>query len=147
VPLYQRILVAVDLDGDSLQVATRARELAKTLGAELHMVHVVPPMLISSSIPSEPAATDALSSMVEVTRHAQRTMLGVARELGLDDAHWQVAQGDIQDQIVRAARELAADLIVIGAHERHGLALLLRGTESGVARRSPCDVLEIRLAA
>jgi universal stress protein A len=146
VPLYQRILVAVDLDADSLQVAKRARELADTLGAELNMVHVVPPMMISSSIPSEPVATDALSTVVEVTRHAQRTMLGVAHDLGLDDAHWQVAQGDIQDQIVRTARELAADLIVIGAHERHGLALLMPSTESGVARRSPCDVLEIRLA-
>ena len=146
-PLYQRILVAVDLNADSMRVARRARELADTLGAELNMVHVVPPMLISSAIPSEPVATDALSTVVEVTRNAQRTMLGVARELGLDDSHWQVAQGDIQEQILRAARELAADLIVIGAHERHGLALLLGSTESGVARRSPCDVLEVRLAA
>ena len=41
--------------------------------------------------------------------------------------------------------DIAADLIVIGSHGRHGLALLLGSTANGVLHGAPCDVLAIRV--
>jgi universal stress protein A len=145
VSLYKRMLVAVDLEADSLRVGQRARELAAALGADLRMVHVVTPVLVSVPMPPEPVAPDGMVDMVELARQAQRQMAGLARELDLPDDSWEVLEGNIRDEILRAARERSADLIVIGSRERHGLAMLLRPTEAAVTHRAPCDVLEVRL--
>ena len=53
--------------------------------------------------------------------------------------------GNVKGEILRVARELQADLIVIGAHERHGLSILVNLTEDTVLHGSPCDVLAVRL--
>ncbi len=143
--LYTRILVAIDLEANSLQVARHARDLASALGAELHLVHVVRPVLISTPMPPQPVAPDAMMNMVEVSRQAQRQMEGLANELGLRDGQWQVIEGNVKDEILRAATELGVDLIVIGNREQHGLALLWRQTDDAVAQRAPCDVLEVRI--
>ena len=43
--------------------------------------------------------------------------------------------------------EILADLIVVGSHGRHGLALLLGSTASGVLHGAPCDVLAVRVGS
>lgn len=43
------------------------------------------------------------------------------------------------------AEDESTDLIIVGSHGRHGLALLLGSTASGVLHHSPCDVLAVRL--
>ena len=40
---------------------------------------------------------------------------------------------------------LLLDLIVIGSHGRHGLALLLGSTANSVLHHARCDVLAVRL--
>lgn len=49
-------------------------------------------------------------------------------------------------EIVRVAEERQVDLIVVGSHGRHGLALLLGSTANGVLHHAKCDVLAVRLA-
>ena len=43
------------------------------------------------------------------------------------------------------ATEQACDLIVVGSHGRHGLALLLGSTANDVLHGAPCDVLAVHL--
>ena len=43
------------------------------------------------------------------------------------------------------AHQIAADLIVVGSHGRHGIALLLGSTANGVLHGAPCDVLAVRV--
>jgi len=57
----------------------------------------------------------------------------------------QVVVGNTQAEIVRAARERHADLIVLGGRERHGLSLLVDFTEDAVLHKAPCDVLAVRV--
>jgi universal stress protein A len=143
--LYTRILAAVDLEANSLQIARHARDLALALGAELHVVHVVRPLPISKPMPPQPVAPDSMVNAIEVSRQAQRQMEGLAGELQLREGQWQVIEGNARDEILRAATELGVDLIVIGNREQHGLALLWRQTDDAVAQRAPCDVLEVRI--
>ena len=42
-------------------------------------------------------------------------------------------------------QNVPADLIVVGSHGRHGLALLLGSTANDVLHGAPCDVLAVRL--
>jgi len=53
--------------------------------------------------------------------------------------------GRPETEIHSLASEINADLIVVGSHGRHGLALLLGSTANSVLHGSPCDVLAVRV--
>jgi universal stress protein A len=55
--------------------------------------------------------------------------------------------GHAATEIQRVARDLDADLIVIGTHGRHGLGLLLGSTANGVLHGVKRDVLAVRVHA
>ena len=46
---------------------------------------------------------------------------------------------------MRVAREIGADLIVIGCRERHGMSILVNLTEDTVLHAACCDVLAVRV--
>ncbi|MCV6604433.1 MAG: universal stress protein, partial [Porticoccaceae bacterium] len=48
-------------------------------------------------------------------------------------------------ELHRYAEENQVDLIVVGSHGRHGLALLLGSTANGVIHGAGCDVLAVRI--
>ena len=48
-------------------------------------------------------------------------------------------------EIVRIAEQEHIDLIVVGSHGRHGLALLLGSTANSVLHHAGCDVMAVRL--
>jgi nucleotide-binding universal stress UspA family protein len=61
------------------------------------------------------------------------------------EVKYRVAEGDTAAEIVRLARALRADLIVMGTHGRTGLGRLLLGSVAeAVLRRAPCPVLTLR---
>jgi universal stress protein A len=70
----------------------------------------------------------------------------LAEELGAPATRCDVVVGGIKGEIVRVAKDRRIDLIVIGSHERHGLAVLIKPTEDVVVHKAPCDVLAIRLS-
>jgi len=43
------------------------------------------------------------------------------------------------------AKEQGCDLIVVGSHGRHGLALLLGSTSNDLLHGAPCDTLAVAL--
>jgi nucleotide-binding universal stress UspA family protein len=57
-----------------------------------------------------------------------------------------VRTGDARDVINQTAKELGADLIVMGTHGRRGLSRALLGSVAeNVVRTAPCAVLTVRL--
>ena len=57
----------------------------------------------------------------------------------------QVAAGHPAETIVRMARELAVDLIIMATHGRTGVSHLLLGSVAEhVVRHAPCPVLTVR---
>ena len=53
--------------------------------------------------------------------------------------------GNTQAEIVRAASDSGAELIVLGGRERHGFSLLVDFTEDAVLHKAACDVLVVRV--
>jgi universal stress protein A len=145
--VYQRVLLAVDLSPDSLVIGRRARAVCDALGAELHIVSVVQPPAPIAPIPPEPVGPATVVLEADLLESAQARIAGLAQELGVPDGRWHVVDGNIKSAIVRAANDCRADLIVIGARERHGLAFLFKPTEDAVMHKAPCDVLAVRLPA
>jgi nucleotide-binding universal stress UspA family protein len=115
-----------------------ARSLARDLGSKLVLLHVVP----FEVFPSELA--------VPVDMRAYRDALEAVREI-LDDpdlkypVEAQLGQGDAAAEILRMAREVGCDLIVMGTHGRTGLDRLLLGSVAeSVLAKAGCPVLVVK---
>jgi universal stress protein A len=140
--VYRRILLATDLSDDSLFIARRAQALASALGAQLDILHVV------EYVPVEPMGETLMPAVQieeELITRAGRQLHAMAAELGVPAERCSVETGNIKAEIVRAARERQADLIVVASRERHGPSIFLNLTEDTVLHAAPCDVLAMRI--
>jgi len=142
--IYRRILAVVDLTEDSLEVATRALAITRACGtAHLELLHVV------EYVPVEPLSDSLMPAVQiesELIERARERMTLLAANLNLSPPPWRVETGNVKAEIMRVAREMMADLIVIGSRERHGLSILVNLTEDTVLHAAPCDVLAVRLS-
>lgn len=136
---YERVLVAVDLSAECGQVIERARSIAAAPHC-IVLVHVVQPVPVTFAGESfiEPAAL--FEEEMQAAREGMERML---QQTGLPRG--EVLAGDPKASIHRLAEEMEAEVIVVGSHGRHGLALLLGSTANGVLHGAPCDVLAVRL--
>lgn len=139
---YRRILLAVDLTEESAAVVVRAEALAQSNNASLHVVHVIEPLSLAygGDIPMD------ISSVQDQIHEQARRHLGefaLAHNIAAERQHLIFGRAD--SEIQRLAIELEADLIVVGSHGRHGLALLLGSTANGVLHGAKCDVLAVRV--
>jgi universal stress protein A len=141
---YQHILLAVDLSLASEQIALKAQQIAIHNQAKLSIIHVVEimPLLDVNCDPMWPFDVD-LNELSK--KHAEKNLETFVEQLKLDAAHY-LEQGSPKDEIIRVAKEQHVDLIVLGSHGRHGLALLLGSTANAVLHYAQCDVLAVRLA-
>jgi nucleotide-binding universal stress UspA family protein len=135
----QTILHPTDFSNRSQHAFWLACALARDYGARLVLLHVIPaPTIIYGEgvVPSEPeelraAAKDQLDGL-------QVPNTTVAAERQLDE-------GDAVEVILRTAREIQADLIVMGTHGRSGLGRLLMGSVAEqVVRKARCPVLTVK---
>jgi universal stress protein A len=140
---YKHILLAVDF-GQVGVVADRAKTLADTYKATLSLIHVVDSMPIPDTGYGLDTALDVdLTS--EMIAAAKKQLSGLGQKLGVvEDRIW-VELGSPKLEITRVAEENKVDLIMVGSHGRHGLALLLGSTSNGVLHHAKCDVLAVRL--
>jgi universal stress protein A len=139
---YRNILLVVDLGEQSELIGARARDLAALFGAELSVLHVV------EYVPVEPMGETLLPAMQieeELVTRAKQRLTELAVKLGIATVRRDVAAGNIKAEIVRAAQERHADLIVLGSRERRGPSILVNFTEDTVLHAAPCDVLAVRL--
>ncbi len=141
---YRRILLAVDLTEDSQRVAHRALALSQRFEAELHIIHVIEPLSLAygGDIPMD------LSSVQEqIHAQAKSHLAEFANSIGVTSDRSYLIFGRPEAEIHRVAKEKAVDLVVLGSHGRHGLALLLGSTANGVLHGSPTDVLAVRVGS
>jgi universal stress protein A len=141
---YRRILLAADLTEESRRVADRAVALAKRFEAELHIIHVIEPLSLAygGDIPMD------LSSVQEqIHAQAKSHLAEFSASIGVAPERRYLIFGRPEAEIHRVAKEKGVDLVVVGSHGRHGLALLLGSTANGVLHGSPTDVLAVRVGS
>jgi nucleotide-binding universal stress UspA family protein len=142
--LPKSILVPTDLSEGAEEALQYACELARTFGAKLHLLNVI-------GIPAlgVPELGVALTSSVidSMIRDNQTALEQVADRLRThaDIGEVLLRTGDARDVINQTAKDLHADLIVMGTHGRRGVSRALLGsvTET-VVRTAPCPVLTVR---
>ena len=140
---YKHILLAADFDQVET-IANKAKALADTYHAALSLIHVVDNMPIPDPSYGMDAALD-IDLTGEMIAAAKKQLSSLAQKLGVADDRLWVELGSPKLEITRIAEENNVDLIVVGSHGRHGLALLLGSTSNGVLHHAKCDVLAVRL--
>lgn len=142
----RRILLPTDFSSASRAAFKRALELARTNRAQLIIAHVIEPtmpMIGEGYIPPQTYATIEASARSYAERGLDK-LLKQARKAGVR-ATTRVLEGAPHERIVRAARGLRADLIVMGTHGRGGLARLIVGSvASRVIALAHCPVMTVR---
>jgi len=142
----RHILVPVDLSGTSERALLYAAELSEKLGARLTVLYVVPepaPALPDMMMPV-PVATADTDDLTAAGREAVAELVA-KNNLGRLNPTSEVRVGDAGEEIVAAADDLKADLLVVGTHGRSGLKHLLLGSVAErVVRHASCPVLTVR---
>jgi manganese transport protein len=137
-PVYRRILVPLDHSSRDRAAIAHSAAMAKVHGSILYLLHVEEG---AASTLFGPLASDA-----EI-QEGEDYFTGILEALAGDgvQAELTVAHGrNPKDEIVRAARRIKADLIVMGAHGHRGLKDLIFGnTINGVRHEARAPVLVV----
>lgn len=144
---FRRILVPTDFSSASEEAWRTAGKLARGIGAELVLLHV----LVEAPLYSEsPFAGPRVREVYE----SERTWAAKKLEQWADEARAtglvvrvELRTGVPYQDIVTAAGDVRADLIVIGTRGRGGVERALLGSVADrVIRLAPCPVLSVRPA-
>lgn len=138
---YRKLLVAVDLGDAPEHVVRRGVGLGRRLGAAVDVASVLekaPGYLKHSLSREDLSATESKSRRWSEERLEDLK----GRYPGLQGTH--TAQGPSADQIRGLVKEIRADLLVVGAHERRGMAVLFGDRSDEFLHRAPCDVLVVK---
>jgi universal stress protein A len=137
------VLLAIDLTDEADEVAAKAQIISQSNQSTLHIVHVIEPLSYAygGDIPM-----DFSTIQDELQKQAQLQLTKFADRYKIAEEQQHIVIGRAENEIHTLAEEISADLIVIGSHGRHGLALLLGSTANGVLHGAKCDVLAVRIA-
>lgn len=144
----KNVLVATDFSEPSEAALRYGSELARKFDATLHVLHVVDDLAAHPSTVPGGLAMDlgALQMELEVTAHDNLSSLVPEPDRTALNAQLHVTVSSVPGSaILSYARDVGADLIVVGTHGRHGLARLLIGSVAQhVTRLAECPVLTVR---
>lgn len=139
------VLAATDFSEISRKAVSQGLLVAQHTNAEFHLLHVVD----SSDVPEDLISRIPKGSLLqqEIIQEASKRMDAFIDSLAVDRASIQVHQslGTPWQEIRRAAKFQAADLVVIGTVGRSGIqGLLLGNTADKVLDTCDCSVLTVK---
>ena len=140
------ILVATDFSETSAAALNYGRDLARTFGSTLHVVHAADDVMIRFA--GEGAMIFLPELKNEVEHSARRRLDALVTDEDRTQLRAKAVVGTSlspADTIVHYATEHGIDLIVMGTHGRNALGHLLVGSVAErVVRAAPCPVLTVR---
>jgi manganese transport protein len=137
-PVYRRILVPLDHSAKDRAAVAHAVAMARQHGATIHLLH------IEEGAISQLYGPDASTAEVSQGERYFHDIIDALRRDGLR-AELKIAHGNNpREEIIRAAKELHPDLVIMGAHGHTGIKDLIFGTTiNGVRHKVDAPVLVV----
>lgn len=133
----KKVLIALDYDPTAKKIAEVGFEFAQAMGAEVVLMHVISDPVYYSSTDYSPIMgftgymnTDPLQlNTIEVLKTASQNFLDKTRKhLGDTTIQTVVEEGDFAESIIRTAKKLHVDMIVLGSHSQKWLENIVMGS-------------------
>jgi len=133
----KKVLIALDYDPTAEKVAEGGYKLAKTMGAEVILLHVISDPIYYMSADYSPILdyTGSMNinplqiSTLESLKTFSLDFLEKSRDhLGDPTIQIIIEEGDFAASILKTAKTLKADIIVMGSHSRKWLENILMGS-------------------
>ena len=131
----KQVLIALDYNPSAEKVAETGHRLAKSMDAEVVLLHVVSDFKYYASLNYSPImGFDSFSNVIEtegsgeLKRIAQNYLDSTKKHLDDPTIKTSVKSGDFARTIMDTAKELGADIIVMGTHSRRGIEKILLGS-------------------
>jgi len=133
----KKVLIALDYDPTAQKVAEVGHSYAKSMNAEITILHVINDPVFYYSKEYSPIM--GFSGYLEAGRYQLETVEGIMaasqyfldmtkRHLGDETIHTLVKEGDFADEILKAAKKLKIDVIVLGSHSKKWLENVIMGS-------------------
>jgi nucleotide-binding universal stress UspA family protein len=132
-----RVLIALDYNPTAQKVAEVGFSVAKSMNAKVILLHVITDPVFYSTAEYSPIMGfngymdmgPVILDSVEGLKNASLQYLNKSREhLGDKSIQTIVKEGDFAEAILETAKELKADVIVIGSHSRKWLENVVMGS-------------------
>jgi universal stress protein A len=145
----QIILVPVDFSENSQVAFEAAYDLALQLGAKLYVLHVQDEstlrIAIKEELLSQCSTDEEVQSAVERLTEERFSKMLSSMDTSKVAIERTSRRGDSDKEIVAYAREIEADMIVIGRRGASIISAVLGSVAESVVKKSPCPVLVVRL--
>jgi universal stress protein A len=140
---YKHILVGLDLSAESQQVIDRVKFLFNKSDSKISVCHILEPLAFTygGDIP-----VDLSDVQSQLQAQATERLAALAEQLNVDSRHQHIVLGHPAQEMHSMAKDQDIDLIVVGSHGRHGLALIFGSTSNSVLHGATCDVLAVRIS-
>ncbi len=138
------ILVSLDISESTDKVVAAATGLATAMSAKLYLIHVAEPEpdFVGYGVGPQTVRDSVSTELHKEHAHIQ----DIAESLRQKDidATGLLIQGSIAETIIKQAKKLKSEMIVMGSHGRGAVYKILVGSVSeGVLRNAECPVLVV----
>ncbi len=133
----KKVLIALDYDPTAQKIAEAGYALAKAMDAEVTLLHVISDPVYYASRDYSPIMgfngymdlgtlrKDSVEGLTEASAHfLEKTK----KHLADDTIETIIKEGDFADAILKAAKEIHADMIVLGSHSQKWLEKIVMGS-------------------
>jgi nucleotide-binding universal stress UspA family protein len=132
----KKVLIALDYDPTAQKVAETGFSLAKAMGAEVVLLHVMARPVYYSSLEYSPImgfngfmqkGPLQMNSMESLEKASIEFLEKSKQHLGDNTIQTLVKEGEFFESILKTAKDLHVDIIVMGSHSRRWLDDILMG--------------------
>ena len=143
--MYKIVVVGTDGSPTADKAVQAAADIARSWGAELHIVTAVRAPGSGMAAATGAAMVDSGAGQAMVEEAAKAVGESAIEKFGEGlkvEAH--AAQGNADDVILAAAADVGADLIVVGSKGMRGARRYLGSVPNSVAHAARCAVLVVK---
>ena len=136
------ILVAVDCSDSTQKVVNKAQEMATVLSAKLWLIHVAQPEPDFVGYDIGPQSVRDYVAKRFHSEHSQiQAIAEKLRQQGIETTALLI-QGATVETLIKEAKKLQAEMIIMGSHGRNPISEMFLGSVSkGVISQSNCPIL------
>ena len=133
----KKVLITLDYNPTAQKVAEAGFSMAKAMNAEIVLLHVMSDPVYYSSTGYDPimgysgfmnTGPMQFNSSKELKKASQEFLDKSKQHLGDNAIQTQVEEGDCAESILKAAKHLHVDVIVMGSHSHRWLENILMGS-------------------